>query len=113
MQGALSVVLLVGAALFVRSLATCSTFRSGYDVSTVIDVYPDFRGLERDSATRVAMNRRLLAAAQAIPGVEAAARVNSRLFGTNTTDAARARHRLGRGARAIQLPDLDAPTTSR
>jgi hypothetical protein len=34
----------------------------------------------------MALRRRLLAAAQAIPGVESAARVNSMLFGTNTAD---------------------------
>ena len=42
------------------------------------------RGLEIDSSARVILRRRLLAAARAIPGVAAAARVNSRPFGTNT-----------------------------
>jgi putative ABC transport system permease protein len=84
-QGALSVVLLVGAGLFVRSLHNVLSIPLGYDASTVLEVRPDFRGLELDSVSRVAERRRLLATAQAIPGVEAAARVNSMLFGTNTT----------------------------
>lgn len=84
-QGALSVVLLVGAGLFVRSLNNVLAIPLGYDVSPVLDVQTDFRGEEIDSAGRVAVRRRLLATAQAIPGVETAARVNSMLFGTNTT----------------------------
>ena len=84
MQGALSVVLLVGAGLFVRSLNNVLAIPLGYDASTVLEVYLDFRGLELDSASRVLVQRRLLATAQAIPGVEASARVNSILFRTNT-----------------------------
>ncbi|MGQ0641681.1 MAG: ADOP family duplicated permease [Gemmatimonadaceae bacterium] len=84
MQGALSVVLLVGAGLLVRSLNNVLDIPLGYDARPVIEVYPDFRGLELDSASRVAVRRRVLSTAQEIPGVEAAARINSRLFGTNT-----------------------------
>jgi hypothetical protein len=50
----------------------------------VLIVEPNYRGVTLDSAERVAFRRRLLAIAQAIPGVRAAARVNSRPFGTNT-----------------------------
>jgi putative ABC transport system permease protein len=82
-QGALSVVLLVGAALFVQSLDNVMRIPLGYDASTVLEVYSDFRGLELDSASRVTIRRRLLAEAERIPGVEAAARVNDRLFGTS------------------------------
>src|SRR4029077_11487552 len=56
------------------------------DASAVIEVQPDFRGFPMDSISGTALRRRLLAAAQAIPGVESAARVNSMLFGTNTAD---------------------------
>jgi putative ABC transport system permease protein len=86
MQGALSVALLVGAGLFVRSLDNVLAIPLGYDVSTVLDVWPDFRGDEPDSAGQVALRRRMLAAAQAVPGVEAAARVNSPIFATNTAN---------------------------
>jgi predicted permease len=85
-QGALSVVLLVGAGLFVRSLRNVLAIPLGFDAVPVIEVISDFRGLEMDSATTVAVRRRLLATAQAIPGVEYAARVNSRLFFNNSAD---------------------------
>ena len=85
-QGAMSVVLLVGAGLFVRSLGNIRAVPLGYDPGPILEVTPDFRGAEGDSATRVAVRRRLLAAAQAIPGVEYATRFNSRLFATNTAD---------------------------
>jgi putative ABC transport system permease protein len=85
-QGALSVLLLVGATLFVRSLQNARAVPLGYDVRPVIEVLPDFRGFPMDSAAGTAMRRRLLAHAKGIPGVTGAARVNSRLFGTNTAN---------------------------
>ncbi len=94
MQGALSVVLLVGAVLFVRSLNKVLAIPLGYDASTVLDMFLDFRGLELDSAERVVVQRRLLATAQTIPGVEAAGRVNSGLFRTNTA--------------ALRVPGIDS-----
>jgi predicted permease len=86
LQAAMSVLLLVGAGLFVRSLNNARSVPLGYDARPVIEVIADFRGLEMDSATSAVTRRRLLATAQALPGVESAARVNSRLFGTNTAD---------------------------
>ncbi|HEV8365038.1 MAG TPA: ADOP family duplicated permease [Gemmatimonadaceae bacterium] len=94
MQAALSVALLVGAGLFVRSLNNVLNIPLGYDASRVIDIYPDFRGLELDSASHVAVRRRLLTTAQEIPGVVAAARVNSRIFGTSTA--------------ALRVPGIDS-----
>jgi predicted permease len=85
-QGALSVVLLVGAGLFVRSLNNVRALPLGYDATSVLEVRPDSRGMEMDSIATVATRRRLLATARAIPGVEFAARVNSMLFRTNTAD---------------------------
>lgn len=84
LQGTLSVVLLVGAGLFVRSLNNVLAIPLGYDATTVLQVHIDFRSMPLDSAQRVRQMRRLLAAAQAIPGVEAAARANARLFATST-----------------------------
>lgn len=78
-------VLLVGAGLFVRSLNNVLAIPLGYDATRVLEVYPDFRGLQLDSAGEVNLRRRLLQDAERIPGVMAAARVNGRLFGTNTT----------------------------
>jgi predicted permease len=84
LQAALSSLLLVGAGLFVRSFANARAVPLGYDARPVVEAIADFRGYPMDSVTSAAVRRRLLAAAQAIPGVQYAARVNSRLFGTNT-----------------------------
>jgi predicted permease len=70
LQGALSVVLLVGAGLFVRSLRHVQAVRLGYDVDPVALVDLRMRGVKLDSAQTVALRQRLLAAARAIPGVE-------------------------------------------
>jgi hypothetical protein len=83
-QGALSVMLLVGAGLFVRSLNRVLRIPLGYDASRIVEVYPDFRGLQLDSAAESAALQRLLATAKTIPATQGAARINSRLFGTNT-----------------------------
>ena len=85
-QGALSSLLLVGAGLFLKSFANARAVPLGYDARPVLEVVADFRGYRMDSVTGLTVRRRLLAAAQAIPGVEYAARVNSRLFGTNTAE---------------------------
>jgi predicted permease len=85
MQGSLSVLLLVGAGLFVRSLREVLEIPLGFDARPVIEVITDLRGLPMDEATTVATRARLLEAARQIPGVEAATLVNSRLFRTNTT----------------------------
>lgn len=73
-QGALSVMLLVGAGLFVRSLANVRAVRLGYDVDPVLLVTPNMRGVVLDSGEQVLLLDRLLAAAKAHPNVEAAAR---------------------------------------
>ena len=70
LQGALSVVLLVGAGLFVRSLRHVRLIPLGYDVDPVLLVGLNLRGTQLDSARNVALRGELLAAAQAIPGVE-------------------------------------------
>ena len=73
MQGALSVVLLVGAGLFVRSLSNVKNLRLGYDLDPVLVVGLNMRGVDLDSAHAVALRQRLLATAQAIPSVSHAA----------------------------------------
>src|SRR5262249_17262434 len=85
-QGAMSVVLLIGAGLFVRSFIRARAVPLGYDAHPVIEAVADCRGLAMDSARAVAVRRKLLADAQALPGVVAAARINSQLFGTNTAE---------------------------
>jgi putative ABC transport system permease protein len=69
-QGALSVVLLVGAGLFVRSLRNVQGVRLGYDVDPVAMVNLNMRGVKVDSAQMVALRLRLLDAARQVPGVE-------------------------------------------
>ena len=88
LQGGLSVALLVGAGLFVRSLHNVLAIPLGYDASSVLEIRPDFRDFKMDSVAELVTRDRLLAAAKAIPGVESAARVNSGLFSTSTADLA-------------------------
>jgi putative ABC transport system permease protein len=73
-QAALSVVLLVGAGLFIRSLVNVQNVRMGYDAERLLWVQPHMRGMKTDSVQSVQMLDRMLERAQAIPGVEHAAR---------------------------------------
>ena len=70
LQGALSVILLVGAGLFVRSLRNVQSIHLGYDVHPVLMVSLNMRGVKLDSTATVNLRRQLLAAAKTIPGVE-------------------------------------------
>jgi predicted permease len=72
-QGALSVLLLVGAGLFVRSLHNVRHLRLGYDVEPVVLAHLHMRGVRLDSAHAVALRERLLDAARRVPGVAHAA----------------------------------------
>lgn len=85
LQGALSVSLLVGAGLFVRSLDNVRSLRLGWNPEPVLIVTPEYRGFVMDSSARYAFRRRLLETAQAIPGVMYATRVNSLPFATSYT----------------------------
>jgi predicted permease len=71
-QGAFSVVLLVGAGLFVRSLSHVRALRLGYDVTPVAYVEGVRRGSKPTSAEANAFAERLVDAASAIPGVRSA-----------------------------------------
>jgi len=73
-QGALSVVLLVGAGLFVRSLRNVQGIRLGYDVDPVMLVNVNMRGVTLDSLSNIELRDRLLRVAKTVPGVEAATR---------------------------------------
>lgn len=86
-QGALSVVLLVGAALFVRSLDKVKAMRMGYDAEHVLRVQRNLRDITFSDSARIAMGRALLERAQAIPSVEYAAYTTSTPFwSTSSTD---------------------------
>ncbi len=86
-QGTLSVLLLVGAGLFVRSLANVRATPLGYDADPVAVVGLNMRGVTLDSAQAHALRVKLLAAAQAIPGVEhASLQVTMPFWSTWDTD---------------------------
>ena len=70
MQGTLSVLLLVGAGLFVRSLNHVRDVPLGYDVDPVMIVNLNMRGVQLDSVHEVELRQRLMQTALATPGVE-------------------------------------------
>jgi len=69
LQSALSVVLLVGAGLFVQSLRNVRDVRLGFDADSVLVVELEMRDVRLDSAATVALRLRLLEAAKSVPGV--------------------------------------------
>jgi predicted permease len=118
LQGALSVVLLVGAGLFVKSLDNVKTMRLGYDAEPVLLVNRSMRGMRLDSAASVALRTALLEKARAIPGVEAASWIYSvpfrstsatRLFVAGIDTVAR----LGRFTYQAASPDYFATMGTR
>ena len=80
-QGALSLVLLVGAGLFVRSLRNVADVPLGFDADSVLMVETEMRDVMLDSVQAVALRRRLLAAATTVPGIEHATLRRSEPFG--------------------------------
>jgi len=69
LQGALSLVLLVGAGLFVRSLRNVRDVRLGFDADSVLVVALKMRDVKLDSAQNLELRLRLVAAARTVPGV--------------------------------------------
>jgi predicted permease len=76
-------VLLAGAGLFVRSLDHARAEPLGWNPAPVLIVTPNYRGLPLDTVEQTALRNRLLQAAQNIPGVLYAARVNGLPFATS------------------------------
>ena len=85
-QAALSVILLVGAGLFVRSLRNVRTVDLGYDPDRVVYVGAELRGLALSTAEQAALKRRLVDRARQLPGVEAAGRTVTVPFWINSTE---------------------------
>jgi putative ABC transport system permease protein len=77
LQGALSVILLVGAGLFIRSLSHVDAIPLGYAADELLYVSPEMRGVKLDSAAKVALGEALLARARSVPGVVAASRIST------------------------------------
>ena len=71
-QAALSVILLVGAGLFVRSLLQVRALRLGYDADPVAIVGLNYRGMRLTAAQMSEVRSRLLERVRGIPGVEQA-----------------------------------------
>ena len=69
-QSALSVILLVTAGLFVRSLHHVRDVRLGFDADSVMLVELQMRDVKVDSATMVALRLRLLESTKNVPGVQ-------------------------------------------
>ncbi|MCC7134528.1 MAG: ABC transporter permease [Gemmatimonadales bacterium] len=84
-QAALSVILLVGAGLFVRSLERVRAIRLGYDADRIVMVAPRLRTTNLTMDEARALGQRLLAAATGVPGVEHAALVNSVPFWSSSS----------------------------
>jgi putative ABC transport system permease protein len=68
-QCALSVILLVGAGLFVESLRHVRDVRLGFDADSVLVVTRFMRNTRLDSASNAALRRRLLESVKDVPGV--------------------------------------------
>jgi predicted permease len=82
-QGALSVVLLVGAGLFVRSIRNVRALDLGYQSERVIYADLRMRGVRLDSMQSTALRQRLLERATSLPFVAAAARTITVPFWTS------------------------------
>jgi len=82
-QAALSVVLLVGAGLFVRSLQNVRGMRLGYDVGPVSVVSLNLRGVKLTPAEANMLGARLVDAARGVPGVSLVSPVASVPFWSN------------------------------
>jgi predicted permease len=76
-QTALSVVLLVGAGLFVRSLQAVRALRLGYDADRIAYVEGSMRGVKLPRGRQLALANDLLQTARAAPGVDDATLVVS------------------------------------
>jgi putative ABC transport system permease protein len=73
-QAALSVVLLVGAGLFLRSLVKVENLRMGYDAQRLVWIELNSRAVKSDSVHDALLRQQLLARAEQLPITERAAR---------------------------------------
>ena len=81
LQGALSVVLLIGAGLFVRSLKNVRDVPLGFDADSVLVVELQWRDVKLDSARTSQLRLRLAASATTLPGVQHATLQQASPFG--------------------------------
>lgn len=83
-QVGLSVVLLMGALLFVRSLRNLTTLNIGFQQNGILVTSIDFKRLHLPDASFVEYKRHLVKSVKAIPGVESAANAIMVPFGGET-----------------------------
>jgi predicted permease len=74
-QGALSVFLLVGAGLFVRSLHKVVSIPLGFDVDPILCIFANLRGVHLEKKDEYRLTTRLAEESRSIPGVQAASQV--------------------------------------
>ena len=85
-QVALSVVLLMGALLFVRSLRNLTTLNAGFQQSGILVASIDFERLNIPDARFTEYKRDILKRVQAIPGVQSAADARMYPFGDSSSN---------------------------
>ena len=117
-QAALSVVLLVGAGLFVRSLLNVKRVRMGYDVDQLLWVNTRLRGVKLDSIRAVQLQEQLHDRAEHVPGVEHAARALTAPFMSSYTfnlyvDGIDSVAKLGNFTAQAATPEFFATTGTR
>jgi putative ABC transport system permease protein len=83
-QVALSIVLLVGALLFARSLRNLTTLNAGFQQNGILITNVDFRRLQMPEERLAEYKREIAKRIQAIPGVESAAQAMLVPFGGST-----------------------------
>jgi predicted permease len=82
-QATLSVVLLVGAGLFVRSLRNVQGYRLGYDADRIVFADANLRGMTLAPAEQAALTERMLLAVRELPGVTNVTNAESVPFWSN------------------------------
>jgi putative ABC transport system permease protein len=85
-QAALSVVLLIGAALFVRSLHNVESIHLGWEPDRVLHVFLDFRGTDLKPEERKALSQRVVERLRSTPGVQSASTLFSVPFWSTWSD---------------------------
>jgi predicted permease len=85
-QAALSVVLLIGAALFVRSLRNVETLDLGWDSKRVLLIGLDLRGTELKRDERNALTQRVVERIRGMPGIVSASTLFSVPFRSTWSD---------------------------
>ena len=105
-QGALSVFLLVGAGLFVRSLHNIVSVRLGYDVDPILYVALNLRGLKLEDKDAYLLSSKIAEESRAIPGVDSSSQVETvPFYRSRSRSFSVTWHRLG--IQAGPLPDAD------